>query len=112
VDGLLGTARESLAGAIQDGFLFVLVATILSVAGAFFMENLRLEKKPAETAPEEATATSVGVRRELPVLLDERTAPPGGTTNPQTKERRVRSARRSSSSVRRARRDATSSNTP
>lgn len=43
VDGLLGSAREALASAIQTGFLFVLAAAAFSVLGALFMRNLRLK---------------------------------------------------------------------
>ena len=51
--GLLGAARESLAGATQASFLFVLVAAAVSVAGAPIMENFRpvLREPPPRTPP-------------------------------------------------------------
>jgi EmrB/QacA subfamily drug resistance transporter len=61
VDGLLGAARESLAGAIQGGFLLVLATTLIALVGSLFMENLRLKEEGAGEAPdgaEEAAAVA------------------------------------------------------
>ena len=72
VSGLLGAARESLAGAIQTGFLFVLVAAAVSVAGALLMENLRLKDEPAsgpvpgQGADELAAGASAAASTSLP----------------------------------------------
>jgi EmrB/QacA subfamily drug resistance transporter len=72
VDGLLGAARESLAGAIQTGFLLVLATTVVALVGALFVENLRLKDK-ATLAKEEqereaavAGATSASPREPRP----------------------------------------------
>lgn len=79
VDGLLGAARESLAGAIQGGFLLVLATTVIALAGSLFMENFRLKEKGADKAPDGTEATAVGAtsaspREPLPTdgHLDER----------------------------------------
>jgi len=70
VDGLLTTARESLAGAIQSGFLLVLGTTILALLGALFVENLRLKKEEtpegAETEAVAAGATVASPREPRP----------------------------------------------
>ena len=54
VDGLLGAARESLAGAIQGGFLLVLATTVIALVGSLFVEDLRLTEKEAQEAPDGA----------------------------------------------------------
>lgn len=72
VTGLLGTAREALAGAIQTGFLFVLATAVLSVVGALLMRNLRLkdertsgpEEGPDELAAGASAASSTSLPRE------------------------------------------------
>jgi hypothetical protein len=57
VDGLLGAARTSLAGAIQQGFFFVLLASMLAIAAACMLQNLRFESRStADPAPEATTA--------------------------------------------------------
>lgn len=70
VDGLLGAARESLAGAIQGGFLLVLATTVIALVGSLFMENLRLKEKgagePLDRAEASAVATSASPREPLP----------------------------------------------
>jgi len=72
VDGLLDTARESLAGAIQSGFLLVLGTTVLALLGALFMENLHLKDKAALAEEERqkeaavAGATSAAPREPRP----------------------------------------------
>lgn len=55
VDDVLGAARESLAGAIQGGFLLVLAATLIALVGSLFVENLRLTEKEAGEAPDGET---------------------------------------------------------
>ena len=59
VDGLLGAARESLAGAIQGGFLLVLATTLIALVGSLFMENLRLKEEGAGEDPDGAEAAAV-----------------------------------------------------
>jgi EmrB/QacA subfamily drug resistance transporter len=57
VEDLLGAARTSLAGAVQGGFFFVLVASAVAIGGALMMQNLRLEEKPqVDPVPEATTA--------------------------------------------------------
>ncbi|MDP9374812.1 MAG: MFS transporter [Chloroflexota bacterium] len=53
---LLEAARAALAGSIQDGFRFVLVAGTLAVVGALLAENLRLKEQPAVPPTGEAGA--------------------------------------------------------
>jgi EmrB/QacA subfamily drug resistance transporter len=68
VDGLLGAARESLAGAIQAGFLLVLGTTLIALVGALFLENLRLKEGAPlkEEAQEEKEAAAAGATSAAP----------------------------------------------
>ena len=47
VEGLLVVAREALADAIRDGFVFTLLAVGLAVFGALLMENVKLDETAA-----------------------------------------------------------------
>ena len=60
VAGLLGAAREALAGAIQTGFLFVLATAVFSVAGALLMSNLRLKEEPSDVPGQDAGDLAAG----------------------------------------------------
>ncbi|HZG64869.1 MAG TPA: hypothetical protein VEY13_15405 [Rubrobacteraceae bacterium] len=48
-------------GAISNGFLFVLVASVFAVAAAVLMENLHLTEKPTAHNPPENLADEVAV---------------------------------------------------
>ena len=61
VGGLLLASREALSGAISNGFLFVLVASVFAVAAAVLMENIHLTEKPTAHNPPENLADEVAV---------------------------------------------------
>jgi MFS family permease len=52
VEQVIQTARRALSDSIHDGFVFILFAVGLSIAGALVMKNIRLEEEPS-TVPVE-----------------------------------------------------------
>jgi hypothetical protein len=51
VEQILVVARESLSGAIHEGFTFILFAVGASIFGALSMKNIRLEEQPDVESP-------------------------------------------------------------
>jgi MFS family permease len=53
VEQVIQTARRALSDSIHDGFVFILFAVGLSIAGALVMKNIRLEEEPSAVPVEQ-----------------------------------------------------------